>query len=249
MDDVKGFVKKYWPYIVGAIVGLYLILRFSAGSSGAGSSGDGGYSAMLAAQAQAAQQNAAIAAQQQAQKDQNAINNRALDVQNNKNYADAFNNFQTSQAAMAAALGDSVSKVIGSLNAPSITAMQAAATENAAALLAAGNVAANSFLSQGEMVKGNGTMISGIFQTVPNPTGLGQLGDKSDKWADRINAGANAYSAYASGGMSGMMQNGGGGGGGNPYAGSNNSGMFGNAANNGRNTTGNFGNYNYSYGN
>lgn len=217
MDDVKDFVKKYWPYILGGVVGLYLILRYSAGSS-ASSSGDNGYGAFLQAQSAAASQNAALQLQAKTAADANALNNKALDAQiafnteqlkvtNNKNYADAFNNFQTSQAAMAGAIGSSTAQVIDALNKPAITAMAAGAQENSAALEAAGNVAANSFLAQGSVV-GSSAQTAGQMASIFGAASQPVQQQKTD-WAGIINAGANAYSTYMTGGL---MNNGGGGG-------------------------------------
>lgn len=202
MDDIKGFVKQYWPYILGAVVGLYLILRFAAGGGGSSSGGDGGYAAYLQAQTAAGSQNAAlqlqanmqaaqIAAERQTAADKNALDNKALDAQiainlqslevtKQKNYSDAFNTFQATQAAMAQAIGSSTAGVLDALNKPAITAMQAGALENMAALEAAGNVAAQSFLAQGgvveassaaaaEVTKGLGSILQGIAGLASQP--------------------------------------------------------------------------------
>lgn len=65
MDNVKDILKKYWPYIVGGIVGLYLIMRYSGGGSASGGTSD--YGAFLQAQTAAATQNANLQAQSNAQ--------------------------------------------------------------------------------------------------------------------------------------------------------------------------------------
>lgn len=215
MDDVKGFVKQYWPYIVGAVVGLYLILKFSGG--GSASSGDNGYGAFLQAQTAAGAQNASLQVQAQAAADKNALDNKALMAQidlnkaqlavvDNANYATAFNNFQTSQAAMADSIGTSTAKIIDALNAPSITAMAAGAYENAAALEAAGNVAANSFAAQGQIVSTSsqtaGQMASALSMATASASAMGQK--KPADWAGIINAGANAYGTFMTGGFGNM---------------------------------------------
>lgn len=208
MDDVKGFVKKYWPYIVGGLIGLYLILRYSAGSSSSGDGGAGNYAAMLQAQSQAAQQAAALAAQTAAAQAADATNNKALDIANNKNYADAFNNFQLSQSEMAKSLGSSAAQVIAALNTPAVTAMQAGAVENAAALEAAGNVVANSFLAQGGVVSSANALAGSMAGAMADAIqGISQIGKKApSQIPEYINAAVNAYSAYATGGMSGAMR-------------------------------------------
>lgn len=220
MEDVKAFVKQYWPYIVGAIVGLYLILKFSGGGSSGGSSGgDGGYSAYLQAQTAAGAQNAALQLQAQMAADKNALDNRALDAQINlnkaglevqqaKNYSDAFINFQTTQAAMAQAIGGSAAAVIDSLNKPAITAMQASAIENAAALEAAGNVAAQSFLAQGAVVASSAGTAGAMTEGLSNMMGMiSQIGKKApSRIPETINAGANAYATYMTGGLANQNQ-------------------------------------------
>lgn len=214
MDDVKGFVKQYWPYIVGGIVGLYLILKFAGGGSSS-ASGDGGYGAFLQAQTAAGAQNAALQMQMQAAADKNALDSKALDaqiainnatlqVQKEKNYADAFNAFQNSQAAMAQSIGSSTANVIDALNAPSIAAMQAGAVENAAALEAAGNVAAASYLTQGQIVATSSTTAGQMAQAISLATSsIGSLGQKKPTdWGGIAGAAAQAYGAYATGGAS-----------------------------------------------
>lgn len=217
MDDVKGFVKQYWPYILGAIVGLYLILRFSSGgSSGGGGSSD--YGAYLQAQTAAGQQNAAIQAQVQMAADKNALDNRALDaqismniaaldVQKAKNYSDAFNTFQGTQATMAQAIGGSAAAVLDALNKPAITAMQAGALENMAALEAAGNVAGQSLLAQGGVVESSAQTAGQIAQGLGSALSMiSQIGKKEpSRIPETINAAANAYGTYMTGGM--MNQN------------------------------------------
>lgn len=219
MEDVKGFVKQYWPYILGAVVGLYLILRFSAGSSGGSSSGgDGGYSAYLQAQTAAGAQNAALQLQANMAADKNALDTKALQAQIDinkaqlevtqaKNYSDAFINFQTTQAAMATAIGGATAGVIDALNKPAITAMQAGAMENIAALEAAGNVAAQSFLSQGAVVASSAGTAGAMTEGLSNMMGMiGNIGKKApSRIPETIQAGANAYSTYMTGGM--MNQN------------------------------------------
>ncbi len=203
MEETKEFLKKYWPYVVGGIVGLWLIMKYMGGSSSSSTSDYGAYlQAQTAASAQQAQlglqsqmQQAQIDATTNAANQQFALQSKALDVSNNNNYATAFNNFQTTQAQMAQALGSSVGSVLGALNAPAITALQAGAYENSAALQAAGNVAAQSFLAQGQVSQGTsnmfGTAIANLGKlgqfNAPQPPG--QLGSA-------VQTGIRAYAAY-----------------------------------------------------
>lgn len=246
MDDVKDFVKQYWPYIVGGLVGIYLLLRFSGGSSSGGGSSD--YAAFMQANAQASQQNAQLQAQQAALAAQAAqaagelqLNRDALNAQISKDkatlalqqsavYTEGFNAFQTSQAAMATAIGGSAAQVITALNQPAITAMQAAAVENAAALEAAGNVAVGSYSAQAAMQAANAATVAAVGQR----QGVRLLDQPESQAGSIVGSIASAVSSYFTGGMGGL---GGGGGGQQQYPAA---GTSTRDANYGRNTTGNF---------
>ena len=180
MEETTELLKKYWPYALGGVVGLYIILKYAGGSSSSGSSDYGAYlQAQTAASAQQAQlglqaqmQQSQIDAQTTQANNQYALAQQSLDVQNSANYANAFNTFQNTQANMAQALGGAASQVIGALNAPAITALQAGALENSSALQAAGNVAAQSFLAQGQVSQGTSNMFGNAIKGL---SGLGQF--------------------------------------------------------------------------
>lgn len=215
MGDVKAIVKQYWPYILGGIVGIYLILRYAGGSSSSGS-GDGGYAAFLQAQTAAAQQNAQMQLQTNAQNAQLAMAQKQLDaqiasdaakleVQKAAVHAEAFNTFQTTQAAMAQAIGSSTAAVIGSLNNPAMIAMQANAAENAAALNAAANVAAASYMSQSNIIKGLSEISGAAFGAIPQiqmPGSGGFYASPDSKWSQGLNLVGRGVAAYYTGGMS-----------------------------------------------
>lgn len=205
MEETKEFLKKYWPYVIGGIVGLYIVLKYMGGSSSSSSSDP--YTAYMTAQTQLQAQNAQIAAQQQSESDQVGLANAQINMQNNANYANAFNAFQTSQAAMASSLGTSVSQVITALNTPAITALQAGAIENSAALTAAGNVAANSFLAQGQVSQGTSNMFASALANL-GKIGFSTTGQQPKSgFSQAVDSGVQAYAAYQTGGMSTMMQN------------------------------------------
>lgn len=214
MEDVKEFVKKYWPYILGGVVGLYLLLRNSGG--GGSSSGDGGYAAFLQAQTAAGAQNAALQLQSNMQQAQIGLEQKkldaqielqtaALEVQNNANYANAFNQFQMTQSAMAQSIGSSTAGIIDALNKPSMMAMESAAYENAAALQAAGVVAANSFLAQAQVVASGAETIKGAgsaMQAVTSNLGLMEGQAPKSKFEQGVGLIGRAVSAYYTGGAS-----------------------------------------------
>jgi len=215
MDDAKELLKKYWPYIVGGIVGLYILLRYNGG--GSASSGSSDYAALLAAQSQAASQNAAIGAQaaqaagtlqlnRDALNAQIAKDNATLELQKKAVQAEAFNNFQSSQAAMAKSIGESTAGLITALNAPSITAMAAGAQENAAALLAAGNVAASAFTTQGNIVNAGASTVAAVGNAVGNMQPI-SITPKPSMLETVLGAANQGFATYMNGGFGGYGVN------------------------------------------
>ena len=186
MDDLKPMIKKYWPYVLGGVVGIYLIVKFS--SPKAVSQGDGGYSAFLNSQAQAgamqsqnALQSQALQAQIDADERKSAREFEVFNLQSNRDYelttkrleleqtaihANAMNQFQLSQAAMAQSVSQGAAGVIGELSRPSIHAMNSAASENAAALQAAAMAAAGGYLAQSDMVSSMSGMVGDVSKSL-----------------------------------------------------------------------------------
>jgi hypothetical protein len=209
MEETKEFLKKYWPYLLGGVIGLYIIMKYMGSGSSSTSAAPAIASAGpdtslqqaqlgLAAQAQQAQINAQAAqlqAQVNAANGQLTLQSQALDVQNSANYASAFNQFQNTQANMATAIGGAASQVVTALNQPAITALQAGAYENSAALQAAGNVAAQSFLAQGQVSQGTSAMFG---KAISNLGSLGQFNAPQPPGpvGSAVNTGIRAYAAY-----------------------------------------------------
>jgi len=115
--DIPEPVKKYWPYGVGAIVGVYILVKMSGGSS------SGGGSDLMAAQNAAASQNASLALASQAQ---TAQQNLARD----KLAGETFIASMTAQGNTAQQLGIASKDIITSLQAPTIAAINASTAEN-----------------------------------------------------------------------------------------------------------------------
>ena len=175
MDDLKPMIKKYWPYVLGGVVGIYLIMKFS--SPKAVSQGGGGYSAFLNSQAQAgamqsqnALQSQALQAQIDADERKSArefeFTTKRLELEQTAINAKAMNQFQLSQAAMAQSVSQGAAGVIGELSRPSIHAMNSAASENAAALQAAAMAAAGGYLAQSDMVSSMSGMVGDVSKSL-----------------------------------------------------------------------------------
>lgn len=177
MDDVQGFLKKNWMYVVGALVGLYLVYRFMAGGSGGGDAYSG-YASFVNAQNQAGLQQAQIAAQSAAQQASIAAAadkaNKEYELGKLQVQASAQTAFLQSQAQMAQAVGQAASGVIGALYQPTIAAMQSAAYENAAALQAGAQVAGAGFVSQASMVQSTSNVTQSVAQGLNSWGSVGQ---------------------------------------------------------------------------
>lgn len=172
MDEARDFLKKNWYYVLGGVIGLYLVMRFMGG--GSSSNAGTGYAAYAAQQSQLGLQYAQISAQTQAAQAQIAAQQDAT----NKQYelgkmqlqASAQSDFLKSQAAAAESVGKAASGVIGALYQPTIAAMQSSAYENAAALQSAATIAGAGYLAQSGMVSSTSQVTQAVSQ------GLGQWG-------------------------------------------------------------------------
>lgn len=211
MDDIKEFLKKYWPYVAGGIIGLYLLTRYS--SSGSGGSAPvtytpaGGYNAqdaMLQSQERIAL--AQIGLEDRRITSQNDIASQTLQVQKAALHAQAFNDFNKSQAAMAYALGDNAGKVIDALNTPALSAMISSATENAAAYNAIGNLTSNAFRAQSEMVAASSASTGTIGASLFN--NMTRIPERATSLMDFMTSAVTSNSAAALAGNSGGGQNG-----------------------------------------
>jgi hypothetical protein len=125
-------LKKFSPWIIGGVVGLFVLYKYAGGGSSGGGGAD--YSSYYAAQAQ-----------QNAQGAQIALANRQLDAQI------AATNAQN-QTAQIGAVGSAASTIAGSIaqviQAQSYlpaTAINASAAQNQAALMASAGVSAAAF--------------------------------------------------------------------------------------------------------
>jgi len=148
MDDIKPLIKKSWPYALGIVAGLWLIMRYSGSSSSSGSD----YASLLAAQSAAAAQNAQIGLQQQAMQQAADEQARQDQLASQAQQAQAQTDYLNAQASMASAVGAAASGVLGALYQPTINALNAASYENAAVYQSAAGVAAAGYASQADMI-------------------------------------------------------------------------------------------------
>ena len=173
--DAEDAIKKYWPWAVGAVVGVLLISRYMGGAGQ--SSGDSSLAAFYQSQAAAAaanQANSAAMFQAQTQRDVAIAN---LDLEKTKVRAANETQYLAAQAQMALAIGQSAAGTVNALYQPTIAALNSAAYENAAALTAGATVAAAGMTAQavatqtvGEALKGYGN-VGASLATMPQRQG------------------------------------------------------------------------------
>lgn len=152
--DIPEPVKKYWPYMLGGVIGLYAIMRISGGSSNSGMSGaDAAYAAFMASQTQAGQQQMAAAAQSQQTAAARDVALATLDSQNLQSNNASQSAFLAAQADLASSVGQSAAGIIAALNQPAITAINNSTSVNEAALKSAADAATSAYLAQAHMVQ------------------------------------------------------------------------------------------------
>lgn len=151
MGDLQDFIKKYWPYILGGVAGLYLLSRQTGGGQpqtvvlGGGGMSDAAH--MAQAQIASIEAQSAIDRQmlqmQQTQLDrEHTLNLSALEAQTRAASDANLTNYLAAQGAASQGVAQAASGVIASLTAPSIAAINATSAENAYALQSAAAAAA-----------------------------------------------------------------------------------------------------------
>lgn len=160
MDDLKDGIKKYWPFLLGGLIAVYLLMR--AGSSSSSGSTGSDYAAYLAAQSQKA------AAGQAAQAQQAQIDtvNRSLDLQQQAQNETAQTNYLAAQGGIIQAIGQMSGNLASALYQPALVAISSASQENQAALATAAGVAVGGYNAQGTMLNTSASSIQSVSQAV-----------------------------------------------------------------------------------
>lgn len=148
--EIADNLKKYWPWALGGVVGLFLLSRM--GGNGGGSAPDNTYATLMASQAAGAAGAAQLeiaraqiaAGEVAAERDYN-LNLAVLEAEREKTYASAATQMYSAQGAVAAGVGDAATGIIGALIAPQVAAFQTAAVENSYAMMAAAEIAKGEF--------------------------------------------------------------------------------------------------------
>lgn len=164
MDDFKDGIKKYWPFLLGGLIAVYLLMR----SSSAQSSSSSDYAAYLAAQAQ----NATAGQAAQGQQAQIDIANRSLDLQQQAQDSAAQTNYLAAQGGIIQAIGDMSGKLATALYQPALVAISSASQENQAALATAAGVAVGSYQAEGTMLNTSASSIQSVSQAVASMSNI-----------------------------------------------------------------------------
>lgn len=134
--ELQPIIKKYWPWMLGGVAGLYLITRISGGSSGGTVTvGTDPATAQLAMQAEQLRQQNQLALMSVA--NTSAKQNNDAQVQN-----------ILAQGAMAGQLGAASAQLVTALNIPAITAINSANDLNKQAINTAGAIAIGGYTAQ-----------------------------------------------------------------------------------------------------
>lgn len=136
--DIKPVIKKYWPWMLGGVAGLYLITRMSGGAATGGGVITGG--------TDAATMQLAMQAQQMQASNNLALASLASTTGKQNNDAQVQNIL--AQGAMAGQIGASAAGLITALNVPAITAINSANDLNKQAVNAAAAIAIGGYTSQ-----------------------------------------------------------------------------------------------------
>lgn len=164
MDDIQGFIKKYWPYIVGGGVLLFILLRMNSGNSSGGGGGSY-YAANAAASAQYAGQALQAQVQREAMEMQAKSDAAALALKEKELENLSQIGFLQAQGEVAQGVGAAAAGIMGALYQPSLIAMQSAAYENSATVAAAAQVAGDSFKSQAGMIESTSGTTKAVADT------------------------------------------------------------------------------------
>lgn len=152
--DIPEPVKKYWPYLLGGAVGIYVIAKMSgAGSASPSSVVLPGYD-----------QNAALANSTLAAQSSLANATLAANTENANNLAQI--EFLKTQGIVAGQLGTTASQMITALQMPTIAAINSGNVADAAALESAGNVAIAGFNAQANINRSSAITITSLADAV-----------------------------------------------------------------------------------
>jgi hypothetical protein len=131
--------KKYWPWVLGGIVGLYLVSKYYGGNSETGYNGQTvlGYNSEAAAQAQSARAQDFMM-QTQANREMAETENQRLEISTAAQSA-----YTQSQSHMVLAVIESAVQLAAAQSLIPIAAINAASVSNQAALMAGADVASS----------------------------------------------------------------------------------------------------------
>jgi len=139
MADIAELTKKYWPYALGAVAGVGLLIYMGRSNS---SSGGGDYAAYLQASAQQSAANQSYTLAKSAQDAQIALADKQANVA-----------ALQAQGQMVGAIATAAGGLVQSLNAPTVAALNAGAAENVSTIQGAVANSIASYTAQGSIIQ------------------------------------------------------------------------------------------------
>lgn len=155
LEEAKEFLKKHWPLVAGGVAAVYLLYTYM-GSSSSASSGNASLAAANAAAAQANTANNAASMQYQLQSQ--SLSNQATAT------AQAAEVSQTQAVGSAIGnIGTAIATTIAAQSYLPAQAINAASTNNQAALLGAATVAAQGISSTPGAIQAAANAVTGAY--------------------------------------------------------------------------------------
>lgn len=156
LEEAKEFLKKHWPLVAGGVAAVYLLYTYMGSSSSASSSSDASLAAANAAAAQANTANNTAAMQYQLQSQ--SLSNQATAT------AQAAEVSQTQAVGSAIGnIGTAIATTIAAQSYLPAQAINAASTNNQAALLGAATVAAQGISSTPGAIQAAANAVTGAY--------------------------------------------------------------------------------------
>lgn len=178
IQDIQSGAKKYWPYLLGGVIGIYVIYKFTSSGQTQTVQYSGVQAFDPAQAAYALQSQGATASYNLELQKMNVsaqLQERALQIQ-----------FLESQANAASNVSSGASEVIAALQKPTIASINAAAAENAATVMSAAALASANFAARADITQA-ALMSSAIMASAIN--------DGSSGISNAVIASANASGA------------------------------------------------------
>lgn len=156
MQDVSGATKKYWPYVLGGVIGLYVVYKYVGGNSNSGAQ----YSLSGSVAFDPAQAQVALASQ-------------SMNLQAARDEKELQVAYMKAQSEAALNVGVGAAQLVSALQKPTIAAINAAGAENAATVMSAAALTSASYAARGQIA--SAALLASGIQTQAIASGVGHV--------------------------------------------------------------------------